>query len=232
MTRTPLTVHNAEIRTATVEVKTLTLTGKQVTLAVFRQLREVPLHGEDRIFRGQPWGWVNYCPDKRCADLGTHRHVVWQSGSSLLRCTISRGYDATDVIGPEAPSRRDWLEAAVAGEVPLTNPDLLYRTLEVSVHGARLSIEVDRTVGRVLYPDSHLFNDRWLAADDPVVRENFRERALTDLRNQRGWKKVESFAELDLQLAGQVREVLVKRERWYADVWSHIESLPQLFIAV
>jgi len=31
----PLSVHNAEITTARVEVKTLTISGKQVTLAVF-----------------------------------------------------------------------------------------------------------------------------------------------------------------------------------------------------
>lgn len=38
-----LTVHNATITTAAVEVKTLTISGKQVTLAVFRQLREEQL---------------------------------------------------------------------------------------------------------------------------------------------------------------------------------------------
>ena len=39
----PLTTHNAEIKTATVEIRSLTVSGKQVTLAVFRQLREESL---------------------------------------------------------------------------------------------------------------------------------------------------------------------------------------------
>jgi hypothetical protein len=43
MVTKPLTVHNAEIRTAAVEVNTLTISGKQVTLAVFRQLQEEPI---------------------------------------------------------------------------------------------------------------------------------------------------------------------------------------------
>lgn len=79
-----LTVHNAEIRTATVEVKTLSMSGKQVTLALFRQLREVELIDRDGRLNGQPWGVVNYHADK-CADAAPHLHVVWQSGNALYR---------------------------------------------------------------------------------------------------------------------------------------------------
>uniref|UniRef100_UPI00056CBB60 hypothetical protein n=1 Tax=Streptomyces exfoliatus TaxID=1905 RepID=UPI00056CBB60 len=62
-----LTTQNATITTATVEVKTLTISGKQVTLAVFRQLREQPLIAQDGTLNGEPWGIVNYPPDK-CGD--------------------------------------------------------------------------------------------------------------------------------------------------------------------
>ena len=89
MTRT-LTVHNAEITTATVEVKTLTISGKQVTLAVFRQLpRRFPPDGS-----GVLWGRVNYHPDKcepgsydreRQRVRPYHCHFVWQSGNELFR---------------------------------------------------------------------------------------------------------------------------------------------------
>jgi hypothetical protein len=85
---TTLTVHNAEIRTATVEIKTLTVSGKQVTLAVFRQLREEPLIGDDGTLNGTPWGTVNYHPDKCGDEPGVHRHVVWQRGTDLLRSRI------------------------------------------------------------------------------------------------------------------------------------------------
>jgi hypothetical protein len=81
-----LTVHNATINTAAVEVKTLTISGKQVTLAVFRQLREEQLIAKDGTLNGQPWGYVNYHPDK-CDEPG-HRHYVWQRGDELLRCRV------------------------------------------------------------------------------------------------------------------------------------------------
>jgi hypothetical protein len=82
-----LTVHNATITTASVEVKTLTISGKQVTLAVFKQLREEPLIGEDGAFLGEPWGMVNWHPDKTC-EGGAHLHVVWQRGADLLRACV------------------------------------------------------------------------------------------------------------------------------------------------
>jgi hypothetical protein len=88
MAKPPLTVHNAEITTARVEIKTLTVSGKQVTLAVFRQLRNVPILGYDGMLAGEPWGTVNYHPDK-CGDQDEHWHVVWQRGNELLRGAVS-----------------------------------------------------------------------------------------------------------------------------------------------
>lgn len=82
-----LTVHNAEIKTATVEIKTLTVSGKQVTLAVFRQLREDPYLDEFEKPRGEAWGIVNYHPDK-CDGSGQHVHVVWQHGTELRRSRV------------------------------------------------------------------------------------------------------------------------------------------------
>lgn len=95
-----LTVQNASITTAAVEVKTLTISGKQVTLAVFRQLREEPLIADDGTLNGQPWGYVNYHPDK-CADATPHWHVVWQRGDELLRSRVSHA----------APGGKFWSDA-------------------------------------------------------------------------------------------------------------------------
>lgn len=86
MTR-QLTVHNAQLATAAVQINTLTISGKQVTLAVFRQLREEPLISDDGHLNGVPWGFVNYHPDK-CADKPEHWHVVWQQGDELLRSLV------------------------------------------------------------------------------------------------------------------------------------------------
>jgi len=82
-----LTVHNAQLSTATVQINTLTISGKQLTLAVFRQLREEPLLSDEGTLRGIPWGAVNYHPDK-CADADEHLHVVWQEGDQLHRARV------------------------------------------------------------------------------------------------------------------------------------------------
>lgn len=80
-----LTAENAVIKTASVEVKTLTISGKQVTLAVFRQLpRRELFDGETLALNGIAWGTVNYHPDK-CHDEAEHIHVVWQDKQSLAR---------------------------------------------------------------------------------------------------------------------------------------------------
>jgi hypothetical protein len=88
-----LTVQQAEIHTATVSIRTLTINRKQMTLATFRQLLEADLiSGRTGEFRGSPWGVVNYCPDKtKCArfDQCEHLHVIWQFGDDLLRATIA-----------------------------------------------------------------------------------------------------------------------------------------------
>lgn len=84
-----ITVHDATIKTATVAVKALTISGKQVTLAVFEQLeRETLLDPETGELRGLPWGRVNYYR-KPCEP--DHLHVVWQRGEDLRRdCVYER----------------------------------------------------------------------------------------------------------------------------------------------
>lgn len=91
--------HEARIHTATVEVKTLTISGRQVTLSVFRQLPKMDILSIDysdisnvtATLRGVPWGTVNYYFDEcKKEDPGEHVHVVWQDGCQLLRsCSLS-----------------------------------------------------------------------------------------------------------------------------------------------
>ena len=54
-------IRDAVLKTLKVEVKSLTISGKQMTLAVFRQLIEEPLiNVETGELKGVPWGTVNY----------------------------------------------------------------------------------------------------------------------------------------------------------------------------
>jgi hypothetical protein len=108
-----LTPKNAIIQTATVEIKTLTLSGKQVTLAVYRQLPECDILDVDWdkelkpiiTMNGTPWGLVNYClpgcPKEQ------HLHVVWQDGDTLYRSTTRNFYNSdVDIEREESPEQK------------------------------------------------------------------------------------------------------------------------------
>lgn len=94
----PLTVQNAELVTATVELKTLSVSGKQVTLSVFRQIPDGQLFTDGFQFSGVPWGRVNYFWDGG-PPQPDRQHILWQSGSDLFR-TIVRKWDmqVSDVL--------------------------------------------------------------------------------------------------------------------------------------
>ena len=81
------TVDTASIESATVTINTLTISGKQVTLDVLRQLQDAVLINHDGSLAGPPWGMVNY-HQKSCDKLAMHVHVVWQLGDQLRQDTV------------------------------------------------------------------------------------------------------------------------------------------------
>jgi hypothetical protein len=109
-----ITAQEAIIKTTTVEIRTLTLNGKQMTLSVFRQLREEPVIDEDTLeLRGQPWGTVNYHPDADCKAGRPHLHVVWQKGAELRRATVLQIPWLRDETEPSGHAgRREWMVSA------------------------------------------------------------------------------------------------------------------------
>jgi hypothetical protein len=83
-----ITAREATVKTATVDVKALTISGRQVTLSVFRQLKDAPLLDEETVaLGGVPWGIVNYFWGT-CAKSTEHLHVVWQKGEELRRACV------------------------------------------------------------------------------------------------------------------------------------------------
>lgn len=82
-------VRDAKVSTAAVEIQTLVISGRQVTLAVFRQLLDEEPFDESGTLRGIPWGTVNYHPDPRCkSERSRHLHLVWQFGGELRRAWV------------------------------------------------------------------------------------------------------------------------------------------------
>jgi hypothetical protein len=73
-----------------VEIKALTVSKKQMTKGVFRQLPRRHVIEPGRGLRGDPWGIVYYFWDdcgypKTC---GKHLHVVWAGEGRLFRACV------------------------------------------------------------------------------------------------------------------------------------------------
>ena len=81
-------VSHAEIKTAVVSVKTLTINARQLTLSVFRQIQEDELfviNDTTLSLAGVPWGVVQYhWGDQNRSDL----HVLWVKNQELRRSLV------------------------------------------------------------------------------------------------------------------------------------------------
>ena len=210
-----LTVHNAQITTAAVEIQTLTIRGKQVTLAVFRQLLERDLIDPDSgSFNGLPWGTVNYHPD-RCAERASHHHVVWQEGDGLRRSLVSK-----------PRSGRFWSQAAHDLVVIDTSwEDAAYRghpSKALAVNGTPQYAEIR--------------SGRWHDGDNhDLVRFSFEGMAIEvdrpallgmDMVSDPMLRRDETVEDLAADVAAEkVRRRNLNRR------WEELDALPQLFIA-
>jgi hypothetical protein len=229
--RRPLTPQTAQITTASVEIKTLTVSGKQVTMAVFRQLYQEPLY--DHLTwesQGTPWCRVNYHPDK-CGDSPrTHEHIVWQKGNELRRARVNQPNNDLD----EAPGFGFDDDAALclaAGGVP-----------EAEVLPSSIWYQETRyTLGHRWLPFSLLHLDREMDG-----KLHIQDHDLAVLLDQRGYNRQketirERHAEIHPEGTGcaETLPALEARANQYAEwknaaqqCWKEVLDLDQVFIAV
>lgn len=213
-----LTVHNAEIKTAAVEIRTLTISGKQVTLAVFRQLREEPLIAEDGTLNGVPWGIVNYHPDK-CANDGEHIHVVWQLGVDLMRCRVN----APKLAGLRSRRAAAFLQVAIAEGLN----DYTARRSTMNEWG--VVVDEGRQYSKFVEgrKDEISFRIRgmsFIAEVDNEFFRSFRREIRADLSG-----RAAEIASVHGSASALADRLPVGA---YKDTWKALNDLPQLFIAV
>lgn len=222
-------VDQAKLSKVSVDIQVVRVGGKQMTLAVFRQLVHEPLIDWKTLqLRGVPWGWVNYHKDCR---FGKHLHIIWQAGNRLLRSDVYQ-----DHIFSKVPQ---WTESCRRAEEFIADTAavrFLRRGDEAGFwQELREKLErngtIDCRLGRInffVHPEKFTVlqavkNFLWRK------EERWRIEAEATLRNKYG--KVPDFEELweRVQVAvGEAERVLQKWEEFYAS----LESLPQLFIAV
>lgn len=90
---------DVEITSTAVEIDTLRVSGRQLTLRTFRQIQEAPvIDSETHEIRGTVWGWVNYFWNGVEGDI----HAVWQDENELRRCPLSTITSAKDQVVTES----------------------------------------------------------------------------------------------------------------------------------
>jgi len=90
--RNVVDLRNVQVRTATVEVKHITISDRKLTQTVFRQVQEEDIIDfENAIYKGIPWGHVNYFWGswKGSRATETTKHILWQKADELRRCVIN-----------------------------------------------------------------------------------------------------------------------------------------------
>lgn len=206
---THLTTETATITTAAIEIRTLTIGRKQVTLAVFRQLREEPLIAEDGTLNGVPWGTVNYHPDK-CGDAKEHLHVVWQHGDELRRSYV-HGPEKARLKCRLAADYAMALIAEGASQLDGVSPLRVYRSRE---HGGAVALVNAWGVSfQARIPMSFMYAWEATAWDAEAKRKRAVETEAPMIRPS---------AEIKAELPADA----------YKAAWRALNQLPQLFIAV
>ncbi|WUR84507.1 hypothetical protein OG967_39910 [Streptomyces phaeochromogenes] len=210
-----LTTLNATVTTASVELNTLTISGRQVTLAVFRQLREEPLIAQDGTLNGVPWGTVNYHPDK-CTDGKEHLHVVWQRGAELRRASVQPPAGTFH----EHPLAGWYVHVRVLAGLTCDerDPDVRAFARQTQMESARAWV---RVAGLRFH--STVSN----ACASAYELGLHRDRAMDEMRAQLAGAP----ADLDVS-AEALRARLESVATAYTESWRALDQLPQLFIAV
>lgn len=241
---TALRVHNAAIRTASVEVQTITIDGKQVTQSVFRQLRERDVIGTDGQLNGAPWGFVNYHPDE-CGEADSHLHVVWQHGTELFRCRVD--HEVTFPRRISLSGTAEWVEAKVRSDESWepSSSEFMHEFAGVGVWvvvgdaasdvvGSRHALAGLRQDLAEHGPDhrarGHVRGLRW--RDQPTVPIGDAI-ALAEMSLAEGLASltVRSLAEVERDVVAEAQGEVDRRER-HRSVRRELAELPHLFIAV
>ena len=170
-------IKDATIRTVAVEIKSLTVEGRQVTLSVFRQFDgEDVVDFETLTLKGKIWGRVNYHVD--CKGLpSNHIHLVWQKGDELRRdCVFGNSnrayyrqetretaklvnfakevYDAAQDIN-STPAKVHFIQEDVKKQFPITNEEAYRRWVVAYNHYELVQKEYEeyKTKWPVLYSE-------------------------------------------------------------------------------
>jgi hypothetical protein len=252
-----ISTHEATVKTAAVYVKALMIEKHQVTLAVFRQLRNENLVDEDTAeLHGPAWGTVNYHPSSwSCLAEDQHLHVVWQQGGELRRATVPRdcptdhkyAKEISDLADAMQVSAEIWVVVSLAAGKTLSCKDgddgdlVVDVTVDVGGKATLVPVEIpsDSLYTRVEVGSG--FEDRYLRRaaravlqGDPASYRQDLEEAAEKICGQRADPATREMGVLEslLRDRNQVEENRLASAGAWAKQYAALEQLDQLFIAV
>jgi len=234
---TRIAAHEATIKTASVEIRALTVSGRQVTLSVFRQLQEEQVVDQESLtLKGPVWGKVNYFWGDDAKRTDDPLHVVWQKGDELRRAIIP-----CDIGGfsywPKARAMIDEyftgasLLAVVEGQY---SPDELKGRARFSamIEGYRTWCEFDYPGGiPAAISTIASYRQNPPTEQEPSSRTKIYDKAVALLRsNAKQAYGVESFDDAKEQAIAAAKQLNEAKATW-ATLRTSLGDLDQLFIA-
>jgi hypothetical protein len=230
-----LTAHEATIQTASVEIQTLRVGKKQVTMGMFRQLPRAVLLDYDTLqLHGVPWGHVNYWWDGDGSQswLGQSGklHVVWQLGDTLQRGIVYQTPHGEPLDALNAQYRRlvsDWaiLQVACAEDVIIRSSAVC--EIHLGKNGPYL-VTLNHHEPHILahYWGTHAARGRGYSADS---REEAAEDYAALLHELGLADRTPEMVGAGLAAVASARDAYTTK---WAKQWQVLSALPQLYIAV
>lgn len=234
-----ITTENASIKTTSVDVRVMSISGKQMTLSVFRQLKEEQVIDPKTLqLLGTTWGTVNYFWGDDAKYSDGYLHVVWQSGNELRRALVPKDLyrfkkwrecqDALDryfvavvIFGI--------IEGVITGDIQKSYSSTVEgRRLRVDVAGYEIPYEMKNHLETILKwplsdPDNH--EKKWLA--DAIAKASA---SLKSYANSSGYigDTYEGVKAVAINAAIELNDA---ESRW-STLLQSLEQLDHLFIAV
>jgi hypothetical protein len=254
--------HEAQVKTAVVEIRALTINGRQVTQSLFWQLENEDLiDWQTAQLRGVPWGRVNYYRAPRKDD---HLHVVWQKGTELRRACVyapdkNVAYPGEGFLRGDSPPWtaqqeaqqlfEDWVVWSIADQDERVGRiwcSYKEKTAEVRKQGELLSARVPddayelyqmRYEGKEPHPLNPHIVWREHGGDGPCNPERVDELYRADLLAKEaarvaGYREQYGTREALAERIGTVVDGLHAHRQRYKESYDAVRALDQLFIAV
>lgn len=254
--RPALTIENAQLKTVSVEIKALTVSGRQVTQSVFKQMVCAPLINDAGNMNGTPWGWVNYGLEGRPAHS---RNVVWVEGRELRRCVVSPPkfgdfeYSDYQELCSFINSGGHFVGRAAVHEALLSGKGMSVRWDQAGLRGkVQIPHILVRKMAVIFKPAVYKFRhhpntDYWPNVLKYTHSVDWLERDLVGMYNRgdievvvtrgsfpehRHWERTDANPD---EMADKIDAAFASeaaRRKRHDDRWREIQDLPQLFIAV